>query len=184
MRKRTEKLIKKLSGHELFYNDKDFSKYRYYGKLNDMYDISILIYHPDDLTYREFIVDVATMLAIYEFAESENFTVHKRFIRSGAKPGSVRPLLEKENYSLIKTGHSKIVKSYIVAKMVEHTINDELIKSLDIKRIITRNTEGSPLVGVDTIAMPHYVAVDFMNFVRKLFKDVNIELDLEEAING
>lgn len=184
MRRKEDKLIKKLSGHELFFNDEEFSEFKFYGRLNDMYDISVLIFHPEDKTYREFIVDVTTLLAIYEFAEDENFSVHKRFIKPGARPGSVRPLLEKQGYTLLKTGDSKIVKSFLVAKMVEHDIVGSLVKSLDIKRIVTRPSEGSPLVGVDTMVMPHYVAVQFMKFVKKLFKNVDIEIDLEEALNG
>lgn len=179
-----DKLIKKLSGHELFFNDEEFSNYKFYARLNDMYDISVLVFHPEDLTYREFIVDIATLLAIYEFAEDENFTAHKRFIKPGARPGAVRPLLEKGGYTLLKTGDSKIIKSFIVAKMTEHTVGTTPVKNLDIKRIVTKPSEGSPLVGVDTLVMPHYVAERFMVFVRKLFKNVDIEIDLEEAING
>jgi len=182
-KKKDYKLINQLSGHELFYDDKDGSGYKFLARLNDMYDISVLVFHPDDKTYREFIVDTASFLAIYEFAEDENFTVHRRFVNPGARPAAVRPLIENENYTVIKTGDSKIIKSYIVAKMVEYKHKDEPIKTIDLKRFVVRPAKGSPIVGMDTITMPKPVAESFVEKVRDLFKAVNIEFDLEDLLN-
>lgn len=178
-----DKLIKKLSGHELFSHDKDNSDYKFYARLNDMYDISVLVFHPKDKTFREFIVDTASFLAIYEFAEDENFTVHKRFVNPGARPAPVRPLIEKEKYKVIKTGDSKIIKSYVVAKMVEYRSKEDKIKALDLKRFVVKPSEGSPIVGMDSLTLPLPAAKDLVDKVKELFKGHDIEFDLEEVLN-
>lgn len=185
MRRREDKLIYKLSGHKLFYDDVNLSRYKFYGKLNSMYDISVLIFHPEERTFREFIVDTASFLALYEFAKDENFTVHRRFVNAkGTKPNPVRTLIDNQKYSLINTGDSKIVKSYVLAKMVEFGEEDDRHKGLDLKRLVIRPSEGSPLIGMDTITMPHEVAQEFVDFVKSLFKGINIELDLEGELNA
>jgi hypothetical protein len=185
MRKKEDKLIYKLSGHTLFYHDEDNSNYKFYGKLNDLYDISVLVFHPEELTFREFIVDTASFLAFYEFAKDMNFNVHKRFVNEqGSKPNPVRTLIDNQKYSLIKTGDSKIVKSFVLAKMVEFGPDDDRQKGLDIKRVVVRPLPGSPLVGMDTLTMPHEVAVAFVEFVKSLFKNIDIELDLEGELNA
>jgi len=182
--KKQDKLLKKLSGHELFFDDKDYSGYKFYITLNDMYDISVLIFHPDEKTYREFVVDTASFLAIYEFAKDENFTVHKRFVNSGTKPNPVRTLVDKENYSLIKTGDSKIIKSFIVAKMIEFGAEDERFKALDLKRLIVRPKEGSPLIGMDSLTLPKEAAEDLVDKVKEMFSSIDIELDLEGELEN
>lgn len=185
MRKREDKLLYKLSGHKLFYNDVNGSKYKFYGKLNSMYDISVLVYHPEEKTFREFIVDTASFLALYEFAKDENFTVHRRFVNAkGSKPNPVRTLMDTQNYSLIKTGDSKIVKSFVLAKMVEFGAEDDRQKGLDLKRLVVKPTVGSPLIGMDTLTMPIEIAQEFVEFVKGLFKGIDIELDLEGELNA
>jgi len=182
-KKRLTKLIRKLSGHKLFYDDGDNSKYQFYAKLNDMYDLSVLVFHPEEKTFREYIVDTASFLAIYEFAKDMNFNSHARFTKPGARPNSVRSLLD-DNYILLKVGDSKIIKSYIVAKMVEFTRDTERVKALDLKRVVLKPQTGSPLLGTDSLTLPYDVAVALVDFAKDLFKNVDIDLDLEEAING
>jgi len=185
MRSKEDKLILKLSGHKLFFNDKGKSDYKFYGKLNSLYDISVLIYHPEEKTFREFIVDTAGFLALYEFAKDGNFTVHKRFVNDkGSKPSPVRTLVESEKYSLIKTGISKIVKSFMLAKMVEFGPEDDRVTGLDLKRFVIKPTTGSPVIGMDTMTMTREIAEDFVEFVKGLFKNIDIELDLEGELNA
>lgn len=182
-RKNEDKLIKKLSGHDMFFHDKEYSKYKFYTRLNDMYDISVLVYHPEDKTFREFIVDIASFLAIYEFAEDGNFNIHKRFVKPGARPGAVRPLIENENYSLIKVGDSKIIKSYIVAKLAIFKSGEKNLMALDLKRLVVKPVQGSPLVGMDSLTLPHAAAKELVIRVKEMFKGIDIELDLKEVLN-
>jgi hypothetical protein len=185
MRKiRDDKWIKKLTKHVPFYHDVAFSGYRFYAKLNDLYDISILIYHPDEVTVREFIMDSPSFIAAYEFSQDENFSVHKRFTKPGARPSAVRPLIEDDGYKLIKVGESKLVKAYTVAKMVEYQGGEYRVKALDLKRIITRPGKGSPLIGTDTMTLPLEAAKELVKTVKDLFKGHNIEIDLEEMLHG
>lgn len=183
-KKRLSKLINKVSGHTLFYEDTEYSGYQFYTKLNDMYDLSVLVFHPEEKTFREYIVDTASFLAIYEFSKDMNFNSHSRFTKPGARPNSVRSLIDDANYTLIKVGGSKIIKSYIAAKMVEFTRGEDRVKALDLKRVVVRPEKGSPLVGVDSLTLPYDTAVAFIDFAKDLFKNVDIELDLEEVLNG
>lgn len=184
MRKnRQDKLIKKLSGHELFYYDGKYSGYKFYSKLNDMYDISVLVFHPEDGTYREFIMDTASFLATYEFAKDGEFQVHKRFVKPGARPMAVRPLIELENYTLIKTGDSKIIKSFIVAKVTEFKTSEGDMDAIDLKRFVVKPIKGSPIIGADSITLPREAAETLVEQVKTLFKGIDIELDLEEVLN-
>lgn len=182
-RKNEDKLIKKLSGHDIFFHDKEYSNYKFYTKLNDMYDISVLVYHPEDKTFREFIVDTASFLAIYEFAKDGQFTIHLRFVNPGARPMAVRPLIELENYSLLKTGDSKIIKSFIVGKVIEFKTKDRDLDAIDLKRFVVKPIKGSPIIGADSLTLPREAAEALVEKVKKLFKGIDIEVDLEEVFN-
>jgi len=182
-RSKDDKLIKKLSGHELFYHDKDYSDYKFYTKLNSMYDISLLVYHPKELTFREFILDIASFITLYEFATQGDFSVHSRFVKPGARPMAIRPLIELENYRLIKTGESKIIKSYIVAKVTEFKTKDDTLEALDLKRFVVKPVKGSPIIGADSITIPKDAAVELIQKVKTMFKEIDIDIELEEILH-
>ena len=180
--RKAPKLFKKLTGHELIY-DSTASGFQFYGKLNEFMDISLIMFNTETQTIREFIIDSAIFSAIHQFDREGKFTPIASFVNAkGAKPNPVRTLVEKEGYTIIKTGTSKVIKAFTLAKVSKFFLDELEFNTLEVKRLVFKNGEGSPMIGMDTISIPDFVAPEFLNFMRKAFKreDLNIEFEGEE----
>lgn len=180
--RKAPRLFKKLTGHELIHSSKH-TDFQFYGKLNEFMDISLIMFNTDSQTIREFIIDSAIFSAIHQFDREGKFVAIDSFVSAkGAKPNPVRTLVEKEGYTIIKTGTSKIIKAFTLAKVSKFFIDDEEFNTLEIKRLVFKNGEGSAMIGMDTISIPEFVATSFIEFMKKAFKreDLNIEFEGEE----
>ncbi len=184
MRKKPEKLFPKLTGHELFYNDA-LSDYQFYGKLNEFMDISVLMFNTETRSVREFVVDSAIFAAIHQFSKEGKFEPYAAFVNAkGSKPQPVRTLVDKEGYQIIKTGSSKIIKSFVVAKVSKFFVDDKEYNTLEIKRLVFKSAEGTPMIGMDTMSIPEYVAPEFINLMKRLFNREDLELEFEGEENA
>ncbi len=184
MTKKPEKLFKKLTGHTLIYDDA-LSDYQFYGKLNEFLDISMVLYHTKNKTIREFVVDSAIFSAIHQFSKEGKFEPYAAFVNAkGAKPQPVRTLVEKEGYQIIKTGTSKIIKSFVLAKVSKFHVDEQEFNTLEFKRLVFKVGEGNPMIGMDTISVPEYVAPEFIEFMKDLFNREDLELKIEGEENA
>ena len=180
--RKAPKLFKKLTGHELIHESKD-TGFQFYGKLNEFMDISLIMFNTDSQTIREFIIDSAIFSAIHQFGREGKFEPIAAFVNAkGAKPNPVRTLVDKEGYTIIKTGTSKIISSYTLAKVSTFFIDEEEFSTLELKRLVFKKSEGSPMIGMDTISIPAFMTPDFVEFMKKAFKrqDLDIEFEGEE----
>ena len=178
-------LMKKLTGHKHFYTDKD-TGFSFYGKLGDFFDISIIIYNHDSKTIRQFMVDYASLFAINNLVEGEPITPISKMLQLKTVPALIRNYVDREHMHLIRTTNSKIVKTAVVAKIGIYGEGTDTMQAISFKRIAWAGTKN--VIGIDTLALPEAGAVKFIKFIKKLFKDVDIELEMkkdrEELENG
>ena len=184
--RKAPKLFKKLTGHELIYQS-DAAGYQFYAKLNEFMDISLIMFNMETQTIREFVVDTAIFTSIYQFDKEGKIEAIPMFVNAkGAKPNPVRTLVEKEGYTIIKTGTSKIISSYVLAKVSKFFIDELEFNTLEVKRLVFKKGEGSPMIGMDTISIPEFVAPEFLNFMKKVFNKQDLSLEFEgekDAVN-
>ena len=178
-------LMKKLTDHNHFYTDKD-TGFSFYGKLDEFYDISIIIYNHDSKTIRQYMIDYASLFAINSMVEGEPIRPIEKMLQLKTVPAVVKHYSEREGMHLIRTVNSKIVKSAVVAKINTYGQDLDINRAIAFKRIAWSGTKN--VIGIDTLALPEEGARKFMKFVKKLFKGVDIELefvkDKEELENG
>ena len=178
-------LVKKLTGHKHFYTDPD-TGFAFYGKLGDFFDISIIIYNHDSKTIRQFMVDYASLFAINNLVEGEPITPISKMLQLKTVPALIRNYVDREHMHLIRTTNSKIVKTAEVAKIGIYGEGTDTMQAISFKRIAWAGTKN--VIGIDTLALPEAGAVKFIKFIKKLFKDVDIELEMkkdrEELENG
>ena len=177
--------MKKLTGHIHFYTDKE-TGFSFYGKLGEFFDISIIIYNHESKTIRQYMVDYASLFAISNLVEGEPITPIEKMLQLKTVPAVVKNYVERQHMHLIRTVNSKIVKTAVVAKINIYGEGEDTMQAISFKRIAWAGTKN--VIAIDTLALPKEGAVKFMKFIKKLFKDVDIEIELkkdkEELENG
>jgi len=177
--------MKKLTGHKHFYTDKE-TGFSFYGKLGEFFDISIIIYNHTSKTIRQYMVDYASLFAINNLVEGEPITPISQMLQLKTVPAVVRHYVDREHMHLIRTVNSKIVKSAVVAKINVFGEGLDTNQAIAFKRIAWAGTKN--VIAIDTLALPKEGAVKFTKFIKKLFKGVDLELELkkdkEELENG
>lgn len=177
--------MKKLTGHKHFYTDKE-TGFSFYGKLGAFFDISIIIYNHDTKTIRQYLVDYASLFAINNLVEGEPITPISKMLQLKTVPAVVRQYVDKQHMHLIRTTNSKIVKTAVVAKINIFGEGTDTNQAIAFKRIAWAGTKN--VIAIDTLALPEEGARKFMKFIKKLFKDVDIEVEMkkdkEELENG
>ena len=181
----TNWLMKKLTDHKHFYTDKE-TGFSFYGKLDEFYDISIIIYNRNSQTIRQYMVDYASLFALNNMVEGEPIRPLAKMLQLKTVPAVVKHYTEREGMHLIRTINSKILKSAVVAKINTYGEDLDINRAISFKRIAWSGTKN--VIGIDTLALPEEGARRFMKFVKKLFKGVDLELELrndeEELENG
>ena len=131
-------------------------------------------------------VDYASLFAISNLVEGEPITPIAKMLQLKTVPAVVRHYVDREHMHLIRTVNSKIVKTAVVAKINIYGEDLDTKQAISFKRIAWAGTKN--VIGIDTLALPADGAKKFMKFIKKLFKDVDIELELkkdkEELENG
>ena len=181
----TNWFMKKLTGHKHFYTDKE-TGFAFYGKLGEFFDISIIIYNHTSKTIRQYMVDYASLFAINNLVEGEPITPIAKMLQLKTVPAVVRHYVDREHMHLVRTVNSKIVKSAVVAKINIYGEGTETSQAIAFKRIAWAGTKN--VIAIDTLALPLEGAKKFMKFIKKVFKGVDLELELkndkEELENG
>jgi hypothetical protein len=143
--------MRKLIGHKLFYTDKE-TNFSFYARLTPFYDLSIIAYNKQDQVVRQFMADFGTTI--------------------------VTKYIDKEGMILIRSVSSKFVNSAVVASLKAY--GEKQTPAIFLKRVAWTPTNRSVL-GIDTLALPLPAVVEFTKYMKKLFKGVDLEYELEDT---
>lgn len=172
---------KKLIGHKLFYTDKE-TGFSFYARLTEFYDISIISYNKGDQVIRQFMADFGSVAAMHQFANGKPLTAINRLVQLKSNlPAIVNKYIEKEKMVLIRSVKSKFMNSAVVASL--KSFGEDRTPAIFLKRIAWAPRNRS-VMGIDTIALPLPAVEKFTKYMKKLFKGVNLEYELEEKKDG
>ena len=172
--------MRKLIGHKLFYTDKE-TNFSFYARLTQFYDLSIIAYNKQDQVVRQFMADFGTVAAMHQFANDKPLTAIDRLVQLKTNlPSIVTKYVDKEGMTLIRSVSSKFVNSAVVASLKAY--GEKQTPAIFLKRIAWTPTNRSVL-GIDTLALPLPAVVEFTKYMKKLFKGVDLEYELEDT-NG
>jgi hypothetical protein len=173
--------MRKLIGHKLFYADKE-TGFSFFARLTEFYDISVLAYNDKDKVIRQFMVDFGSLTAMHQFVNNKPLTAIDRLVQLKTNlPSIVTKYIEKEGMTLIRSVNSKFVNSAVVASL--KTFGEKSTPAIFLKRIAWTPTNRSVL-GIDTLALPLPAVEKFTLYMKKLFKGVDLEYELEELNDG
>ena len=173
--------MRKLIGHKLFYKDKE-TNFSFYGRLSEFYDISILSYNKKDQVIRQFIIDFGSLAAIHQFANNRPITAIDRLVQTKTNlPSVVNKYIDKEGMTLIRSVNSKFVNSAVVAST--KLFGENQTPAIYLKRIAW-TPQNRSVLGIDTLALPLPAVEKFTLYMKKLFKGVDLEYELEETTDG
>jgi hypothetical protein len=169
--------MRKLIGHTLFYKDKE-TGFDFYGRLTEFYDISILSYNKKDQVIRQFMVDFGSLAAMHQFTNNKPLTAIDKLVQTKTDlPAVVNKYIDKEGMTLIRSVKSKFVSSAVVASI--KTFGENSAPAIFLKRIAWSPTNRS-VIGIDTLALPLPAVEKFTVFIKKLFKGVDLEYELQQ----
>ena len=173
--------MKKLIGHNIFYNDKE-TGFSFYARLNQFYDISILAYNKKDQVIRQFMIDFGSLAAIHQFANDKPLTAIDRLVQMKTNlPSIVNKYIDKDGMTLIRSVKSKFVNSAVVAST--KLFGENQTPAIYLKRIAW-TPQNRSVLGIDTLALPLPAVEKFTLYMKKLFKGVDLEYELEETNDG
>ena len=170
--------MRKLIGHKLFYTDKE-TNFSFYARLTQFYDLSIIAYNKQDQVVRQFMADFGTVAALHQFANDKPLTAIDRLVQLKTNlPAIVTKYIDKEGMTLIRSVSSKFVNSAVVASL--KSFGEKQTPAIFLKRVAWTPTNRSVL-GIDTLALPLPAVVEFTKYMKKLFKGVDLEYELEDT---
>lgn len=170
-------LMKRLTGHKKFYHDKD-TNFTFYAKLSEWFDISIIAFDHKSNSIRQFMVDYGSLKAMFDFADGKTITPLERLITNKNYPAVVRKFIESDGMTLVRSVNSKFVNSAVVVKTTSFGTEKET--AIYFKRVAWA-ADSKSVLGIDTLALPLKGVQPFLKYVGKLFKGVNLELELSEG---
>jgi hypothetical protein len=164
------KRLKKISGHEFFYNDKGYD-FEFYYKFTKDNDISIMAFDKINKTFREFILDEVIIRAMFEAIDGKDISRDYRFIDDKmSTPNIGRDYINAGFILLKKTASSKFANVVVLAKVGE--FGKEKGKSFILRRIVFNDTL---IIGMDVLALP-------LNAVKAFVKKMEIYFKQEREI--
>ena len=173
--------MRKLIGHKLFYKDKE-TGFSFFARLSDFYDISVLAYNDKDKVIRQFMIDFGSLAAIHQFANDKPLTAIDRLVQMKTNlPSIVNRYIDKDGMTLIRSVKSKFVNSAVVASTKLY--GEGRTPAIYLKRIAW-TPQNRSVLGIDTLAMPLPAVEKFTLYMKKLFKGVDLEYELEETTDG
>lgn len=172
---------KKLIGHKLFYTDKE-TGFSFYARLTEFFDISIISYNKRDQVIRQFMADFGSVAAMHQFVNDKPLTAIDRLVQLKSNlPAVVNKYIEKENMVLIRSVKSRLINSAVVASL--KAFGENKTPAIFLKRVAW-TPKNKSILGIDTLAMPFEAVEKFTVYMKKLFKGVDLEYELEEKKNG
>jgi len=173
--------MNKLLAHKLFYNDKE-TGFSFYARLSEFYDISVLAYNKRDQVIRQFMIDFGSLAAIHQFANNKPLTAIDRLVQLKTNlPSIVNKYIDKEGMTLIRSVNSKFVNSAVVASA--KAFGENQTPAIFLKRVAW-TPQNRSVLGIDTLALPLPAVEKFTLYMKKLFKGVDLEYELEDTTDG
>lgn len=169
--------MRKLIGHKIFYTDKE-TGFSFYARLTEFYDLSIIAYNKNDQVIRQFMADFGTVAAMHQFANDKPLTAIDRLVQLKTNlPSIVNKYVDKEGMTLIRSVSSKFVNSAVVASLKAY--GEKATPAIFLKRVAWV-PENRSVLGIDTLALPLPAVIEFTKYMKKLFKGVDLEYELED----
>jgi hypothetical protein len=168
--------MKKLTGHKKFYHD-DTMDFTFYMKMTEFFDLSVIAFDNRTQNIRQFMVDYASLKAMYDFVDGKPIRPVNKLIDKQPFPSVVRNYMEKDQMLLIRSANSKIASNAVVVQ--KHTFGVGKEDSISFKRVAWTMPNRS-VIGIDTLALPLKGVKAFLEKVQKLFKGVDLEYELNE----
>jgi len=178
-------ITKKLFKKEFFYQDPDMGTEFYFGQTT-YYDLTIMMYDTQAGTFREFLVDFHTMKEIFMFQRHGLINPNPLDNKAETMIPIVRQFVERDKMSIIKSNASEVYGFAVLGKVMAYRRDEQDLEVLSLKRIAYLPMAKNSVLGIDTMAIPREAADIFITKIKKLFKNVDIEIDLEgdsDAIN-
>jgi len=169
--------IKRLSKHTFVAKDPNIGT-EFYMKLNTYSDISVLVFDPEHKTFREFIVDASSLMAIYQFVEDKPIKPNTELVK-GELPYYVKLLAKGSTIMASRVG--KLYGSVLLANTAKFGENNEAIT---LRRVAYSPSKDNYLLGVDTLSLSLHIATELLDSVMKKFDKNDMILEFEgEEIN-
>jgi hypothetical protein len=177
------KAIKKNLGKEFFYQDPNMGTEFYVGQ-TPYYDLTVLMYDTQAGTMREFLVDFHTLKEIYMFAKHGVINPDPMQNKIEKMIHTIKNYTTKDGMKIIKAHQSEVYGSAVLGKVMAFTRDDTEEEVLSLKRIAYLPMNKDHIMGIDTMAIPKAAAEVLIEEVQKLFKNVDIDIDLEGEIDA
>lgn len=179
-------LMKKMYNKVFFYEDPKMGTEFYMSRTN-YYDLTILMYDTQAGTFREYLIDFNTMKEIFSFHRHELINPNPLNNKAEKMIHIVKQYVDKDNMKIIKSNASDMYGYAVLGKVMTFKPEEDKEETvLSLKRVAYLPFAKNSVLGIDTMALPKPAADIFVDKVKKMFKDVDIEIDLEgeeDAIN-
>lgn len=171
------KSIKKILNKEFFYQDPDMGTEFYVGQ-TPYFDLTVMMYDTQAGTVREFLVDFHTLKEIYMF--SKHGLINPDPLQNTVEKllPTVKNFVTKDGMTIIKATESKVYGNCVLGKVIGFVRDEEEHLALSLKRLAYLPAMKDSILGIDTMAIPKAAAIILIEKIQKLFKNVDIEIDL------
>ena len=177
------KAFKKYFKKEFFYKDPHLGTEFYVGQ-TPFFDLTIMMYDTQAETVREFLVDFHTLKEIYMFAKHGIINPDPLQNKAERMIHTIKNYTTKDGMSIIKSNLSEVYGSAVLGKVMSFMREDKEEAVLSLKRLAYLPRNKDHLMGIDTMAIPKEAAELLVEKVQKLFKNVDIDIDLEGDSNA
>jgi hypothetical protein len=177
------KAIKKILNKEFFYQDPDMGTEFYVGQ-TPYFDLTVMMYDTQAGTVREFLVDFHTLKEIYMFSKHGLINPDPLQNKVETMLHTVKNFVTKDNMTIIKANESQVYGNCVLGKVISFVRDDENKEVLSLKRLAYLPAIKNSILGIDTMAIPREAATLLIEKIQKLFKNVDIDIDLEGDSNA
>lgn len=177
------KSIKKHLGKEFFYQDPNMGTEFFVGQ-TPYYDLTVLMYDTQSGTMREFLVDFHTLKEIYMFTRHGVINPDPLQNKAEKMIHIVKNFTTKDGMKIIKSSASEMYGHCVLGKVMTYERDEVTEEVLSLKRVAYLPLLKDSVLGIDTMAIPKEAATILIEKVQTLFKNVDIEIDLEGDIDA
>ncbi len=177
------KAFKKHLKKEFFYKDPNMGTEFYVGQ-TPFFDLTVMMYDTQAETIREFLLDFHTLREIYMFARHGVINPNPMQNTAERVIHTIKNYTTKDGMTIIKSNLSEVYGSAVLGKVMSFMRDETEETVLSLKRIAYLPMNKDHVLGIDTMAIPKDAADLLIEKVQKLFKNVDIEIDLEGDIDA
>lgn len=180
----SKRLFKKLYGVVPFYTDSN-KRFAFYYRKNWMGQFDVMVHDIENRSNRWFMVTAPVFFTFMSIEDNETVRTFKRNIDAGMKPKVANEFVNKHQYTLLAHKVAKLNAETVVGKVGEFGPEDARQRVLLLKRVASVPEKDFMVLGIDTLEIPFEGINNFIKDVKKkYFKDIDLELEIEEEENG